>query len=86
MTRYDEHHLAELLGSLPPAPAAWVAAAKALPFERVQLDDIVALAEADQAFRAALLADLEGALAEHGWKPTEPLVEALRERLGPPGR
>ena len=86
MTRYDEEHLAELLGSLPPAPAAWVAAAKALPFERAQLDDIVALAEADQAFREALLADLERALADRGYEPTEPLVEALRERLSPPER
>jgi hypothetical protein len=86
MDRYDEHHLADLLGALPPAPEAWVAAAKALPFERAQLDDIVARAEADQAFRAALMADLEGALVDSGYEPTVPLVEALRGRLSPPER
>ena len=81
MTAYDEEKLAELLRSLPPAPEGWVKAAQELPFLRGQLDDIVQRAEADAEFRQALVADLEGALAEAGYEPSDPLVKAIRERL-----
>ena len=53
MTAYDEQRLAELIKALPPAPQAWVEAAQELPLARERLDDIVARAEADLAFRDA---------------------------------
>lgn len=84
MTAYDEEKLAELLRSLPPAPEGWVKAAQELPFLRAQLDDIVQRAEADAEFRRALDADLEAALAEAGYEPSEQLVNAIRERLSQP--
>ena len=74
--------LAELLRRLPPAPDAWVAAAQELPLTRAGLDEIVARAEADAAFRQALLADLEAALAQAGFHWDDPRVmDALRRRL-----
>ncbi len=78
---YDEEQLGRLLSRLPPAPRAWVEAAQELPLVRGNLDEIVARAEADAAFRAALVADLEAALAQAGFEPNRPLVEALRRRL-----
>ena len=81
MTAYDEEKLAELLRSLPPAPEGWVQAAQELPVPAGQLDDIVQRAEADAEFRQALVADLEAALAEAGYEPSDPLVKAIRERL-----
>jgi hypothetical protein len=81
MTAYDEEKLAQLLRSLPPAPEGWVKAAQELPFLRAQLDDIVQRAEADAEFRRALDADLEAALAEAGYEPSEQLVNAIREHL-----
>ena len=81
MTAYDEEKLAELLHSLPPAPEGWVKAAQELPFLRGQFDDIVQRAEADAEFRQALVADLEAALAEAGYEPSDPLVNAIRARL-----
>jgi hypothetical protein len=79
--RFDEERLAELLRSLPPAPEAWITAAQELPLARRGLDEIVARAEADAAFRAALIADLEAALAQEGYEPSRELLDRLRERL-----
>jgi hypothetical protein len=81
MTPYDEERLAELLRSLPPAPQGWVEAAQELPFVRAEIDDLVQRAVDDAEFRQALIADLEGALAQAGYEPTKVLVRALRERL-----
>ena len=81
MNEMSEERLAELLRALPPAPVAWVKAAQELPLARRTLDDIVARAEADAAFRKALIADLESALAAEGFEPTLPLLDAIRERL-----
>jgi hypothetical protein len=81
MNETSEERLAELLRALPPAPAAWVMAAQELPLARRTLDDIVSRAEADAAFRKALVADLESALAAEGFEPTRPLLDAIRERL-----
>jgi hypothetical protein len=78
---YDEETLARLLRLLPPAPAAWVAAAQQLPAARATLDDVVARVEADAEFRARLVADLEAALAQAGYEPNRALVEAVRLRL-----
>jgi hypothetical protein len=81
MNTYDEERLAQLIGSLPPAPEAWVQAAQELPLARHQLDDIVARAEADIAFRAALIADLEDALRQEGYEPERLPLHELRRRL-----
>lgn len=82
MTAYDEERLADLLRELPPAPAAWVQAAKELPRARAGLDALVARAQEDAAYRAALVADLEAALRAAGVEPRPAVVEHLRRRLG----
>ena len=81
MTAYDEHRLAELIKALPPAPQAWVEAAQELPLARGRLDEIVARAEADLAFRDALIANLEEALRLEGYEPDAILLDELRRRL-----
>jgi len=83
MTTYDEERLGELLRMLPPAPAGWVTAAQELPLARVQLDALVQRAEADAAFRASVVADLELALRAAGVEPRPAVVEHLRNRLAP---
>jgi hypothetical protein len=81
VTAYDEHRLAELIKVLPPAPEAWVKAAQELPLVRGRLDDIVARAEADLAFRDALIANLEEALRLEGYEPGAIPLDELRRRL-----
>ena len=81
MGPYDEEDLARLLRMLPPAPEGWVRAAQELPAARRGLDDLVARAEADEAFRQAVIADLEAALEREGVDPHPRFVEALRRRL-----
>ena len=83
MSGYDIERLSRLIGMLPPAPAAWVRAAGELPRARRELDGIVARAEADAAFRRALIADLEGALRAEGVEPTWPVLDELRRRVTP---
>jgi hypothetical protein len=78
---FDEEHIGELLGLLPPAPAGWVQAAQELPAARAGLDEIVDRARVDAAYRAAAMADLEAALEAAGHEPTDALVEALRACL-----
>ena len=77
---YDEERLGTLLGLLQPAPTAWVEAAQELPAARGSLDEIVARVEADAAFRTALIADLEAALADEGLEPDGRIVAELRKR------
>ena len=84
MTTFDEERLAHLLSLLPPAPEGWVRAAQELPLARRGLDEIVARAEADAEFRRALIDDLERALADAGYEPEEPLVDAVRRRFSVP--
>jgi len=82
MTRaYDEERLGELLRLLRPAPVGWVRAAQELPAARRSMDEIVARAEADLAFREALIADLEIALEQAGYDPDRRLLDELRKRL-----
>jgi hypothetical protein len=81
MSAYDEDRLSELIAALPPAPEAWVRAAQELPFARLGFDTIVARAEADAEFRRALIADLESTLAQEGYEPDRPLVDALRRHF-----
>lgn len=82
MTGYDEQRIAELLRLLPQAPEGWVRAAQELPRARAELAAIVARAEADAAFRASVVADLESALEAEGIDPTPSVVAALKVRLG----
>jgi hypothetical protein len=79
--KYDEERLAQLLAALPPAPEGWVQAAQELPRSRRELDDIVERAVADEAFRRALIADLDAALLEEGYEPDSLPLEELRRRL-----
>ena len=81
MTGYDEERLAELLAALPAPPRGWVEAAQQLPRLRHEADRLVARAEADAAFRAALIDDLEAALRLEGVEPSEPVVARLRRHL-----
>ena len=81
MTGYDEKRIAELLRLLPPPPTGWVRAAEELPQARAELAAIVAHAEADAAFRARVVADLNSALEAEGIDPTPSVVAALRVRL-----
>lgn len=82
MTRlYDEERLGVLLRILRPAPTGWVRAAQELPEARRMFDEIVSRAEEDRAFRSALVADLEQALAAEGFEPDRRIVDELRERL-----
>jgi hypothetical protein len=81
MSAYDEQRLGRLIGMLPPAPEAWVRAAQELPSARRGLDQLVARAEADAAFRASVLADLETALKAEGVEPEPRVVEKVRRLL-----
>jgi hypothetical protein len=81
MSGYDYDQLAKLIGMLPPAPEAWVHAAQELPEARRGLDNLVARAEADAAFRAEVLADLERALEAEGVEPQPRVVGELRRLL-----
>jgi hypothetical protein len=78
---FDEERIGELLRLLRPAPRAWVRAAQELPLARSALDKIVARAEADLEFRAALIADLESTLALEGYDSDRHIVAELRARL-----
>jgi hypothetical protein len=81
MTAYDEERIARLIRVMPPAPEAWVRAAQELPLARVELDEIVARAEADAEFQRRLVADLEAALEAEGYEPRPQVIEELRVRF-----
>jgi hypothetical protein len=81
MSAYDHEQLARLIGLLPPAPEAWVRAAQELPAARRGLDELVARAEKDAAFRAKVLADLESALQAEGVEPEPRVVQELGRLL-----
>jgi hypothetical protein len=78
---FEEERLGELLRLMRPAPTGWVRAAQELPAARRSIDEIVARAEADLAFRDALVADLEAALAQEGYEPDVRVIGELRKRL-----
>jgi hypothetical protein len=81
MTGYDEERIATLLRLLPPPPTGWIEAAAELPLARAVIDSIAARAEADAAFRARLVVDLETALEEAGYAASPSVLAALRLRL-----
>jgi hypothetical protein len=76
-----EEKLAMLLALLPPAPEAWIVAAKELPAARAQLDGLVQRAEQDAVFRAEAIRDLEKALIGEGIEPSQSLRRELARRL-----
>jgi hypothetical protein len=78
---FDEERIGRLIGLLEPAPDGWVRAAQEIPAFRSMLDEIVARAEADQAFRAQVVANLEAAVAEAGYEPRPQAIEELRRRI-----
>jgi hypothetical protein len=78
---HDDERIGELLRYLPPAPVGWVEAAQELPAARRSLDEIVARAEADLAFREALVADLEATLALEGLEPHRRVLDELKRRF-----
>jgi hypothetical protein len=80
MGKYHEERIGLLLRLLRPAPQGWVQAAQELPASRRAMDEIVARAEADAEFQAALIADLDAALAREGYEPSRPLLDELRRR------
>jgi hypothetical protein len=82
--RYEVERLGELPRILRPAPESWVRAAQELPGARNSLDEIVARAEADLEFRAALISDLEAALEQAGYEPDRRTVSWLEQRLSQP--
>lgn len=79
MNAYDEERIGRLLRLLPPAPEGWVQAAQELPAARAMLDELVARAEQDAAFRLQLQADLERAVAAAGYEPSPYVVSRLRQ-------
>ena len=81
MNDYDEERIGRLLRLLPPAPEAWVRAAQELPAARAMLDELVARAEQDAAFRLQLQADLERAVAAAGYNPPPYVGWRLRQLL-----
>jgi hypothetical protein len=81
MTGYNEERIAEMLRLLTAPPLSWVQAAQELPLARAAIGEIVARAEADAAFRSALVADFAAALAAEGYEATPSVVAALRLRL-----
>ena len=83
MTTHTEERTGELLRLLPPAPAGWVTAAQELPLARVRLGSLVERSEADAAFRASVVVDLEVAIRAAGVEPSPVVVEHLRKRLAP---
>ena len=78
---WNEERLGELLRRLRPAPTGWAEAAAQLPRLQEVFEDLVERAESDAAFRKALVADLEAALAGEGIEPTPAVVRALSLRL-----
>ena len=81
MPAYDEENLGELLSALPPAPEAWVRAAKEIPQMRERLDGIVERAEADDEYRRRVVADPEAALVEAEVAAHADTVDILRRKL-----
>jgi len=81
MNGFDEEQIGRLLGLLPPAPDGWVRAAQELPAARAMLDQLVARAEQDAAFRLQLQVDLEQAVAAAGYQPTPFIVTRLRRLI-----
>ena len=79
MSGYDTERLARLIGMLEPARGLGACSQDFPPPAR--MDEILARAEADVAFRRTLLADLEAALLAEGFEPDRRVLDELRRRL-----
>ncbi|HEX2292785.1 MAG TPA: hypothetical protein VHH55_05685 [Gaiellaceae bacterium] len=69
------------MSALPPAPAAWVEAAKGIPLAHSGIEEIVERADADEAYRRRVIADPEAALEEADVSAHSETIEILRRRL-----
>ena len=69
------------MSALPPAPEAWVKAAKELPVALERLGEIVERAKADEDYRRRLVADPETALEEADVVAHTQNIEIIRRRL-----
>jgi hypothetical protein len=81
MSDYDIERIAVMLRLLPAPPQGWVQAAQELPRARAGISVLVARAQADAAFRAQVVADLEAALEAEGIDATPSVVAVLRTQL-----
>jgi hypothetical protein len=81
MAAYDEEKRGEILGALPPAPEAWVRAAKDLPLMQQGLDEIVQRANADEEYRRRVIDNPLAVLEEAEVVAHVDAVEILRRRL-----
>jgi hypothetical protein len=81
VTTYDEERLGDLLSALPPAPEAWLRAAKDGPLVRQRLEEIVERAKEDEDYRRHVVADPESALEEADVVAHAENVEVIRKRL-----
>jgi hypothetical protein len=81
MATYDEEKLGEILSALPPAPKAWVSAAKDLPLMQQGLAEIVQRAEADEEYRRRVIENPVAVLEEAEVVAHVDAVEILRRRL-----
>jgi hypothetical protein len=77
----DDERVAGLLALLRPAPERAVLAAQELPLIGGTVDGIVERAQQDEAFRRALIADLESTLEAEGHDLGRTGTELLRHRL-----
>ena len=69
------------MSALPPAPQAWVRAAKEAPLARLRLDEIVERARTDDDYRRRVVANPERALEEADVVAHAENVEIIRKRL-----
>ena len=81
MATYDEEKLGEILSALPPAPKAWVRAAKDLPLMQQGLAEIVQRAENDEEYRRRVIENPVAVLEEAEVVAHVDAVEILRRRL-----
>ena len=85
MTSHDEQEIAELIGMLPPAPEAWVSAARELPRTERELKQVLPRIEGEAASRASDTRELEAAIEAAGLEVRPELVNELRRRLASRG-
>jgi hypothetical protein len=82
MSRWNEEQLGRLLGSLPPAPAAWTQAARELPRTRRELAEPLARLEADARAAGEALRDLDVAFGPVAPERRAARAALVRVRLG----
>ncbi|MFL6042095.1 MAG: hypothetical protein ACJ740_11915 [Gaiellales bacterium] len=81
MNGSEHERVAELLSLLRPAPECAVRAAQEMPLLAATVDQLIERAQADDAFRRSLIADLEATLTAEGHQLHRFTLGRLRERL-----